>query len=99
MSDAARWDERYRTGDTPWNTGRPSTELVRVVTEDQVAPCRAIDLGCGTGTHAVWLARQGFDVTGVDLSPAAVERARRQAEAAGVAVRFLAADLLDPRDL
>src|SRR5438874_5426529 len=96
MSDQARWDERYDKADTPWETGLPSSELQRVVAEVPVAPCRAVELGCGTGASAVWLARQGFDVTALDLSPLAIERARRRADQAGVAVRFLAADVLDP---
>src|SRR5262249_25847790 len=50
-------------------------------------------------TNAVWLARQGFDVTAVDLAPLAIERAEARARSAGVAVRFVAADVLDPPDL
>jgi SAM-dependent methyltransferase len=96
MSDPIRWDERYRTGETPWETVQPSSELRRVVAETPVAPCRAVELGCGTGASAVWLAQQGFEVTAIDLSPLAVERARRRAEDAGVKVRFLAGDVLHP---
>ena len=96
MADPIRWDERYEKGDTPWDTGQPSSELQRVIAEAAIAPCRAIDLGCGTGTNAVWLAQQGFDVTAVDVSPRAVEMARRRAEAAGVRAHFLVADLTRP---
>jgi SAM-dependent methyltransferase len=99
MPEMNNWDERYRTGNIPWQTAKPSAELVRVVTEDAIAPCRAIDLGCGLGTHSLWLARQGFDVTGVDVSALAIERARPMAAVAGVGVRFLKADLLDPPNL
>lgn len=99
MSDRARWDDRYCTGDTPWDTGQPSSELLRVVAEEKIAPCRAIDLGCGTGANAVWLAQQGFDVTAADLSSLAIRRAEERAAAAGVRVRFLPADLLEPPDL
>lgn len=99
MSEVTRWDDRYRTGDTPWDTGQPSSELRRVVAEEKIAPCRAIDLGCGTGVNAVWLAQQGFAVTAVDLSPLALQRAEDRAARAGVCVRFLAADLLAPPDL
>ena len=99
MSETAKWEERYRTGETPWDTGQPSTELQRVLAGEDLRPCKAIELGCGTGTNAVWLAGQGFDVTAVDLSPRAVEQARRRADAAGVRVRFLTADVLDPPDL
>ena len=96
MSDLARWDERYRSGETPWDTGQPSSELQRVLAEASIGPCRAVELGCGTGTNAVWLAQQGFDVSAVDASALAVERARRRAEEAGVQVRFLEADVLHP---
>jgi methyl halide transferase len=99
MSDAAKWDQHYRDGDPPWDTGLPSSELQRVVADERIAPCRAIDLGCGTGANAVWLAQQGFDVTGVDLSRVGLERAGARADAAGVVVRFLAADLLADPDL
>jgi 2-polyprenyl-3-methyl-5-hydroxy-6-metoxy-1,4-benzoquinol methylase len=95
MSDMAHWERRYRDGDSPWDTGRPSSELMRVVTEVPIRPCRAIDLGCGTGTSAVWLAQNGFEVTAVDLSPLALERAKQRAAESGVSVRCLAADLLN----
>jgi SAM-dependent methyltransferase len=99
MSDVERWEQRYRTGDIPWDTGRPSSELQRVLAEERMAPCRTIELGCGTGSNAVWLAAQGFDVTAVDVSPLAIEGARQRASAAGVSVRFLQADVLQPPDL
>lgn len=96
MSEAERWNQRYEAGDTPWDTGLPSCELQRVIEQEHVRPCRAIELGCGTGVNAVWLAQQGFDVTAIDLSPLALERARHRAESVGVKLRFLQGDVLDP---
>src|SRR5262245_23484393 len=96
MSDMSKWDESYRTGTTPWDTGRPSPELQRVLSESAIAPGRAVELGCGTGTNSVWLAQQGFDVHGVDLSPLAIERAQQRAAEVGVRARFLVADILHP---
>src|SRR5262249_29516723 len=61
-----------------------------------IRPCRALELGCGTGASAVWLAQQGFDITAVDLSPLAIEQARRRADEAGVSGGFLVADVLHP---
>ena len=78
MSDVSHWNERYAKGDTPRETGLPSSELQRVVAEVPVHPCQALELGCGTGASAVWLAQQGFDVTALDLSPLAIERARQR---------------------
>jgi SAM-dependent methyltransferase len=94
-----RWQERYEKGDTPWDTGRPSTMLMQIVAEEKIAPCRAIDLGCGTGTNAVWLAQQRFDVVGVDLSPLASEQGTKRAAQEGVRVHFMAADVLKLDDL
>jgi len=96
MADPIHWDDRYAKGDTPWETGQASSELRRVLAEVLIQPCRAVELGCGTGTSAVWLAQQGFDVTALDLSPLAIERARQRAEEGGVTVRFLVADVLHP---
>ncbi len=78
----------------PWNVDRPPKFLVDLVESRRLLPCRAVDLGCGAGSYAVWLAAQGFDVTGVDISPRAVELAARRAAESGVSCRFVAADLL-----
>jgi SAM-dependent methyltransferase len=89
------WSEHYESGNPPWETGQPSRELARVLAEEKIGPCRVLELGCGSGINAVWLAQQGFDVTGVDITPLAIERARQRAIAAGVTVRFEVADVLD----
>jgi len=93
------WNERYRTGDLPWDTGKPSAELLKAVDQHMIAPCRALELGCGAGTNSVWLAQRGFEATGVDLAPLAIEQAERLARVAGVAVRFVAANLFELPDL
>ncbi|MCU0612286.1 MAG: class I SAM-dependent methyltransferase, partial [Candidatus Eisenbacteria bacterium] len=54
--------------------------------------CRILDIGCGTGRHTIELARRGYDVTGIDLSPTQLARAREKAREAGVRVRFRKAD-------
>lgn len=87
------WNGRYLEEDTPWDSGLRSRELARVLDEQGIEPCRAVELGCGTGTNAVFLAERGFDVTGIDLAPAALARAREKAEAAGVQVEFIEADV------
>jgi len=99
MSEQDRWNQRYEKSDVPWDTGRPASELQRVIAEQKLQPCRAIELGCGTGTNAVWLAQQGFDVTAVDFSELAIEKAKQQAGKAGVRVNFVTADVLAPPEL
>jgi SAM-dependent methyltransferase len=93
------WNQRYASGETPWDSGRPSAELCRILRAHQIAPCRALELGCGTGTNAVYLAQQGFDVTGIDIAPLAIEQARTKAAAARATVRFILGDVLQDLDL
>ena len=99
MTEPIEWNDRYRDGNLPWDTGQPSSELQRAISQNTFQPCRALELGCGTGTNSVWLAEQGFEVTGIDLAPLAIERAQERARAAGVKVRFLVADVLHQPDL
>lgn len=99
MSEHIDWNDRYREGNLPWDTGQPSSELQLVLTRHAIGPCRALDIGCGTGTNCVWLAQHGFKVTGIDLAPLAVERAQQRAQAAGAKARFVVADVLDLPDL
>lgn len=93
MSLKTHWDRQYREGEPIWDSDRPTSELLRVVREEHIPPVPTLDLGCGSGSNAVWLARQGFTVTGIDMSPAAIQRARQRAWQAGVAVRFRCGDL------
>jgi SAM-dependent methyltransferase len=88
------WEQRYRTGDLPWDTGEPDNHLVDFVGSRHLHAGRALEVGCGTGTNSIWLARQGFDVLGIDVSPAAVEKAAEKQRAAGVACRFEVLDFL-----
>jgi len=78
----------------PWHTESPPDILVDLVRGGKVRPCRAVDLGCGAGTNVIFLAGEGFEMTGLDISPRAIEIARERAAAAGVRVTFLVADLL-----
>jgi SAM-dependent methyltransferase len=87
------WDKHYSEGQAPWDSGLPSKELIRVLDEEAIKPGRAGELGCGTGTNAIYLASRGFDVTGYDLSPVGLTTARKKAAEAGAKVRFVEADL------
>jgi SAM-dependent methyltransferase len=86
----------YRYFRMPWEMG-PREELVGLVESGRIAPCRAIDLGCGTGSNAIFLAQHGFEVTGVDFASSAIEKAEQRANGAGVRVQFVVDDLTNPR--
>ena len=87
------WNQRYREGDTPWDSEIRSRELTRVLDELQLPPGRAVELGCGTGTNAVFLAQRGFQVTALDISPVALEKARNRAKQLGMNVEFIEEDI------
>jgi SAM-dependent methyltransferase len=91
---AIDWDERHAAGGR-WESGEPDQELQRTLQEGWIQPCRALELGCGTGTNAVFLALQGFDVTAADVSEVALRQAEAKAQKAGVSVHFLQSDVLD----
>jgi len=90
MSDEQAWNARYAESDRIWS-GNPNTALVAELAG--VTPGRALDLGCGEGADAVWLARQGWQVTAVDISTVALARAAEHAADAGVTITFEHHDL------
>jgi SAM-dependent methyltransferase len=94
------YDLMYRWW-APWDAVGVRQELRQLLTEVEIDPTRhprAVDLGCGTGANVVHLAEQGFQATGLDFSPVALDKARDRAAAAGVSsrCRFVEADLTDP---
>jgi SAM-dependent methyltransferase len=87
-----RWDERYGTGELIWKAD-PNRFLVEEL--DRLAPGRALDLACGEGRNALWLASKGWRVTGVDFSPAGLSKARRLAAERGLEVSWVEADVVE----
>jgi hypothetical protein len=79
--------------DIPWNIESPPKALVELVKGGQVQPCKTIEMGCGAGNYAIYLASVGFDVTGVDISPSAIALAETNARQKGVTCKFVAADV------
>jgi SAM-dependent methyltransferase len=92
--DSQEWDRRYAGRELVW-TGDPNRFLVQEV--DELAPARALDLACGEGRNAIWLAERGWQATGVDFSKVGLDKARQLEGARGVHAQWIAADLLDYR--
>jgi SAM-dependent methyltransferase len=98
--DSSSWDDRYRQRELVWSAGPNQFVVERT---SGLAPGRALDLACGEGRNAIWLAEQGWDVVGTDFSEVAIDKARRIAEHREVAVDFQVADAVsgegfDPDD-
>ena len=89
---ADAWDERYASLDRVWS-GNPNGALVAEVAD--LPPAKVLDVGCGEGGDAVWLARRGWDVTALDVSTVALQRAQAHAREAGVDVHWLHSGLVE----
>jgi 2-polyprenyl-3-methyl-5-hydroxy-6-metoxy-1,4-benzoquinol methylase len=85
------WNDRYRESETVF--GHEANQFLVEVAAD-LEPGTALDLGCGQGRNALWLAKLGFTVTGLDLSPVAIEQARARAAELGIDATFESVDLL-----
>jgi SAM-dependent methyltransferase len=88
------YQKAARQEDLPWFRPEPPAMLQKVVEERKLRRGRALDLGCGAGAYSIYLAKNGYDVTGVDYLPEAIGMAEGNAKKAGVTVRFVESDLL-----
>ncbi len=94
-------DKIYRNmplEEIPWNIETPPDALVELIESGKVKPCKTIDFGCGAGNYAIYLASVGFDVTGIDISPSAIQTAKENAKKKRVKCNFLVADVLGDLD-
>jgi tellurite methyltransferase len=87
------WDERYRSGEQAAEDLNAAPAPLLVEAANKLTPGKALDLACGTGRNALWLAQQAWSVTAVDGSPAAIEKLRTRASECGVTVNARVADL------
>ncbi len=90
--DRNDWDARYSSAELLWSA-EPNQFLVQEV--EDLPPGRALDVACGEGRNAIWLASRGWQATGVDFSPVALDKGRRVADGRGVEVTWITADLAD----
>jgi tellurite methyltransferase len=89
--DLAEWDERYRAEAGSQQESPPTSLVVEVAS--RLKPARALDLACGTGRNALWLAERGWSVTAVDGSPAAIDILNKRAAERGLKVDARVVDL------
>ena len=91
-AQAAEWNAKYSECEGSKWSGRPNGRLLLEI--DGLVPGRALDVGCGEGADAIWLARSGWTVTAIDISDVALSRAREAAERARAAVTWVCGDAL-----
>jgi SAM-dependent methyltransferase len=92
--DSADWDQRYAGRELVWTS---EANRFLVIEAESLTPARALDLACGEGRNAVWLAERGWQVTGVDFSSVAIQKAKQLEDARGVRADWIVADLLEYR--
>jgi SAM-dependent methyltransferase len=92
------FDSAYKGGPPPWDIGRPQKEFVELVRRGEITGS-ILDIGCGTGEHALFFAAEGHDVWGIDATPVAIEKAQEKAAQRGLRVHFLVGDAVHLSDL
>lgn len=86
------WDGVYRETplqELPWEEGQPSAELVDLIESGVVEKGPALDICCGSGNNAIYLAKQGFSCHGIDISPTAIRYAQQKAKDEGVSCQLI----------
>lgn len=88
------WDRIYCEEKPPWDSDEPSRHLIEFIEGRELRFCKALDICCGKGTEAIYLAEKGFAVSGIDISSEAIKLAKEKAESAEVSVGFEVGDVL-----
>jgi len=86
------WDNTYREftlEELPWEVGKPDDILVNLIETKKIRKDKALDICCGAGTQSVYMDKEGFDVTGIDISPTAIKHAKRKAKEENAKCNFV----------
>lgn len=97
MHSDITWEDHYKnaTERLPWDIGTPAPELQEAFAELDMHGHPVLEIGCGTGTNAVWMAQQKCSVVATDVSPTAIELAKEKAAAAEADIKFAVADIIE----
>ncbi len=91
-NDKEIFEKIYEQG-AVWTESEPPKELVNLIQSGKVKPCKVLDVGCGEGFYAIYLASKGFEVTGIDISENAIKLAKGNAATQGVKIKFMPLDV------
>lgn len=97
MSTEISWEDHYKnaTDRLPWDIGTPAPELQEAFGVLKLHGKPVLEIGCGTGTNAIWMAQQNCRVVATDISPTAIEQAKAKTAEAKVSVQYLLADICE----
>lgn len=93
-----RWEKAYKEipfAELPWETNKPERELIKLIKKGKIKRGKVLDICCGSGTHSIYLAKKGFDITGIDVSSRAIKIARQRAKENRVKIKFLVGNALN----
>ena len=91
-NDKEMFEKIYEEG-AVWTESEPPKELVNLIESEKIKPCKVLDVGCGEGFYAIYLASKGFEVTGIDISENAIKLAKENAAKQGVKIKFIPMDV------
>ncbi|MCP3901642.1 MAG: methyltransferase domain-containing protein [Desulfobacteraceae bacterium] len=94
MYDQKYFEDRYIANDIPWDDVKPDSNLLNLFAKKRITGKKILDIGCGTGQNCIWLAKNGFEVTGSDFSGTAVKMADENAKKNKVNITFIENDFL-----
>jgi SAM-dependent methyltransferase len=97
MSTEISWEDHYKnaTDRLPWDIGTPAPELQNAFKELKLQGKPVLEIGCGTGTNAIWMAQQNCKVVATDISPTAIEQAKAKTNEAKADVEYVLADICE----
>jgi len=99
MKDKESFEKTYEKPGAVWTETQPPKELVELVETKKIKPCKVLDVGCGEGFYSIYLAKKGFEVTGIDISENAISYAKENSNKAGVKIRFEVMDIKNSNKL
>lgn len=88
------WNQHYRDNQLPWENGQVDIHLPKVIKKHEIEKGKALEIGCGTGINAMWLAQQGFTLSALDISPHAISQAKMKHAATESRCQFFVSDFL-----
>ncbi len=97
MLTKEKFIQHYKDNFMPWAHEKPDYNLVELVENWPIVPCKTLEAGCGTGTDSIWLSQQGFQTTACDASQIAIEKAHEFAQEHNAEVEFKVVDFLTER--